>query len=356
MSKHKTNHNYNQEESFRQKYLKPIFVIPLLFLIVLGGYFYYNAFYALANHEYTKIAMDTVVELRIQVRGEEEAAHIKEQVFEEMERLEGLFTRTLKGSDVYRVNEHAGQKPVKVSPEVFQLTEKALEYARLSDGAFDPTIAPITDLWGFLGQEYRVPPDQELKDKLSLVDYEKIELNYEESKIYLPEKGMALELGGIAKGFIVDQAIEILLTKGIEHAFINAGGDIGLIGSRPDGEPWRIGVRNPRHEQEMIAVLPVSDLAVVTSGDYERAFEEDGTRYHHILDPETGMPAEELASATILAESVAEADVLSTAIIVLGPERGMEIIEQKAGVEGILVTPDLEVEISSGIEDLVELR
>ncbi len=346
----------NQDKSLRKKYIKPIYIIPLVVVIILGGYFYYNAYYALDSYEYTQITMDTVVDLRFQTIGERYAAQIKDQVFDEMERLEALFSRTLEDSDVYRVNEQAGKKPVEVSKEVFYVTEKALEYAELSDGAFDPTIAPITDLWGFLEHDYRVPSAGQLEEKLPLVDYEKIELDHEASTIYLSEEGMALELGGIAKGFIVDQAIEMLLQKEVEHAFVNAGGDIGVIGSRPDGEPWRIGVRNPRQEQEMIAVIPVSDQMVATSGDYERSFTENETRYHHILDPDTGMPTEDLASITILAESVLEADVLSTTLFILGPVQGMDLIEQKAGVEGILVTPDLEIEVSSGIADVVELQ
>jgi len=341
---------------FNNRFLKSIYMVPIVVLLILGGYFYYNAFYAVNTYDYTHLTMDTMVEIRFQTTGERRAGQIKEEVFSEMERLERLFDRTLENSDIYNLNEKAGQKPVEVSPEVFYVAEKALEYAELSGGAFDPTIAPVTDAWGFLGHEYRVPSEEQLNQKLTLVDYREIELDQKNSAVYLPEDDMALELGGIAKGFIVDRAMEVLTNHGVEHAFVNAGGDIGLIGSRPEDDPWRIGVRNPRQEQKMLAVLPVSDKAVATSGDYERSFEEDGVHYHHLLDPETGMPARELASVTIVADSVLEADVLSTTIFVLGREQGMQIIEQKEGVEGVLVTPELDIEYSSGLEEIIELR
>jgi len=189
-----------------------------------------------------------------------------------------------------------------------------------------------------------------------LVDYTVLEIDRELSTVYLPVTGMALELGGIAKGYIVDQTMQVLLAEGIEHAYVNAGGDIGLIGTKSDGSPWRIGVRHPRDANKIIAVLSASGGAVVTSGDYERAFIEAGISYHHILNPKTGMPARELTSVTIIAKTAIEADALSTTIFVLGPLKGMALIEQLTGVEGILITPDLQVLISSGLQGLVELE
>lgn len=300
--------------------------------------------------------MDTVVELSFSGPTNREAEQIKDEALQEIERLEALFSRTLPESDVSEVNRQAGIRPVTVSNEVFHVAGEAYAYALLSDGAFDPTIAPLIDLWGFLDHQYRVPGTAELITTLSFVDYTRLEIVSEEHSLFLPDKNMGLELGGIAKGYIVDRILHILKAAGIEHAFVNAGGDIGLIGTRPDGEQWRIGVRNPREENNIIAVLPAAGGSIVTSGDYERAFTVDGLSYHHILDPKTGLPARELISVTIVAGEAIIADAFSTAVFVLGPDKGMDLIEKSEGVEGLLITPQLEMIVSSGLEGIVELH
>jgi len=195
-----------------------------------------------------------------------------------------------------------------------------------------------------------------MANSIGLVDYTRIELDKDLSTIYLPDTGMSMELGGIAKGFIIDRALQILTEAGVQNAYINAGGDIGLIGPNRGGKPWIIGIRHPRDNNEVIAVLPVSGGAVVTSGDYERVFEEGGVTYHHILNPRTGMPAIDLISVTIIAETVIEADALSTAVFVLGPVDGLALIEELPGIEGILITPELELLVSSGLEGILELN
>lgn len=301
------------------------------------------------------LGMDTLVELRFFGPDGASASELSSRVFEEIDELEALFSRTETGSIVSSINDNAGHRPVPAGPSVYAVLEKALEYARLSEGAFDPTVGPLLDAWGFLNKEPAVPAPAELKSALRLVDYRFIELDPEEKEIFLTRRGMVLDLGGIAKGYIVDRALALLQAEDVEHAYINAGGDIGLIGTRPDGEPWRIGIRHPRREGELLAVLSLSGGAVVTSGDYERAFTEGDVRYHHILDPRTGMPAAALASVTITAESVLEADALATAIFVLGPESGMQLIEALPAVEGVLVKSNEEVIVSPGLRDAVEL-
>ncbi|MGM0653227.1 MAG: FAD:protein FMN transferase, partial [Bacillota bacterium] len=244
---------------------------------------------------------------------------------------------------------------VEVSPEALYVTEQAVEFAELTEGSFDPTIAPLVDLWGFLGQEYRLPELQELERKIPFVDYADLEIDRDHSELFLPREQMGLELGGIAKGFIVDQALQVLEQAGVKHAFINAGGDIGLLGSKPGGEPWRVGISDPRETERIIAVLSIDSCSVVTSGDYERSFVEGGEKYHHILDPETGMPADELASVTVVADTTLTADVLSTAVFVLGPQRGLQLLDDLDEAEGVLITPELEVLVSSGLEDKIEI-
>jgi len=301
-------------------------------------------------------AMDTLVEMRfvsVDNAGDEE---IIGSVIAEIERLEALLSRSETDSDVVAINRAAGQQAVAVSPETLALIEEALYFAEISGGAFDPTIAPLTDAWGFWDQAHRLPADEELARALELVDYSMVELDPEKKTVYLPLEEMALELGGIAKGYIVDRALELLSSKGVTSAFVNAGGDIGLIGLRPDGEPWKIGVGHPREEGAVIVVIPLSGGAVVTSGDYRRFFEEDGVIYHHIIDPATGYPAGDLISVTITAPTVMEADALSTAVFVLGPEAGMSLVESLPHIEGILIGPGLEIYLSSGLEGLAELR
>lgn len=339
-----------------QVLLRPVYIIGLLVLIILAAFLYSRTHHAVNTFTYTHMTMDTVVEIRFQAPGTRAAEEIRDAVFAEIERLERLFSRSVEDSDVVAVNKEAGRRPVTVSSEVFYVTEQALHFAELSGGAFDLTVAPLTDLWGFFSEyDYRVPAPGEIKATLEFVDYGLVVMDPDRQSIFLPVEGMGLELGGIAKGYIVDQALKILSEAGIQNAYINAG-DIGLLGSRPDGEPWRIGVRNPRDKSDIIAVLPLTNRAVDTSGDYERAFEEGGVKYHHLLDPETGMPAMELASVTVVAETTMEADALSTAAFVLGLEKGMALIEGLAGVEGIFVTPQLEITVSSGLETIIELK
>lgn len=332
------------------------YALPVLMIAGVAGYAIYQNVSGDDMHTAYILTMDSSLEMRFSESSTKPADQLEEEVFNAVERLENIFSRTAESSDISRVNDAAGKSPVLVSSEVLYVTQKALHYAALSSGAFDPTIGPLIDVWGFLGQDYRVPEADQLKNALSLVDHTLINVDDALSTVYLPEEKMVLELGGIAKGYIVDQALDILRAAGVEHAFINAGGDIGLLGLNPEGEPWQIGVRHPRELNVIIAVIPMHGGAIVTSGDYERSFEDEGVDYHHILDPVKGYPARGLASVTIIAETAIEADALSTAVFVLGPERGMALIEEKSAVEGILITPEIEVLLSSGLEDIVELR
>ena len=353
----KRSQSADKQQALHRKLPGSYYIIPLIFIVIIiiiciilqsGSSDRLNVYYLMT--------MDTSVELRFTESKKKNAEQIRDTVSAEMIRLETIFSRSLPNSEINEVNRQAGLKPVSVSHEVIYVAVQAYYYARISDGAFDPTIAPLIDLWGFLGHNYRLPTTAEIENILPLVDYTLLEIDSEQSSLFLPREDMGLELGGIAKGYIVDRALEALSSEGIEHAFINAGGDIGLIGTRTDGSPWRIGVRHPREENKIIAVFPATGGAVVTSGDYERFFSEEGITYHHILDPETGMPARELASVTIAAQTAIDADALSTAVFVLGPTKGLALIESLPGVEGILIKPNLEILISSGLEGIVELN
>ena len=218
-------------------------------------------------------------------------------------------------SDIYRINQHPGES-VEVSLDTLIMLKTALDISDQSQGAFDVTVAPLMDLWDFMGKKY-VPTNIELEELLHFVDYRQIQID-EEAKTVTINPGFGLDFGAIAKGYATDCAVKALRQKGIKHALINAGGNVYAIGEKPDGKPWRIGIRHPREDGELLGVVEVVDQAVVTSGDYERYFEENGLRYHHIVDPKTGFPANTAYSVTIVSDTSMIADCLSTAVFVMG--------------------------------------
>jgi FAD:protein FMN transferase len=346
----------NGKRDLKELFFGLRFVIALLVLLSIAFLLISCVSSSGYSHVYYLTTMDTVVELRFNLPDDRRADEVKEAVFNEIKRLEKLFSRTVKGSEVNLINQFAGIKQVPVSPETLVLIEKTLYYSEISEGAFDPTTGPLINLWGFLGQEYRLPSDAEINRILPLVDYEKLIIDQVRSAVLLPDKAMALDLGGIAKGFIVDRAVNLLELFGVKEAYINAGGDLALVGCKTDGERWRIGIRHPRDEDKIIAVIEVAGGAVVTSGDYQRYFKRGGIAYHHIIDPSTGWPARALISVTVIAETVSEADALSTAVFVLGPQKGLSLIEELAGTEGVLITPELEIICSSGLDGMVEIQ
>ncbi len=311
---------------------------------------------------YERILMDTHVELTFYTeKDEEKSDQIAQKTFAEMQKLEEMFDRGRESSEIWEINENAGQEPVTVANEVLGLIEDSLYYGEKTRGAFDITIAPVMDLWGFYGNDPQLPDRREIEEKLNSVDYRWVELDTAEGTVFLPREGMALDLGGIAKGYVVDRGMEVLKEEGIEHAFVNAGGDIRVIGGKPgeDDPLWKIGIPHPGSEgvrrDRLAARVPLHSSAIATSGDYERFFEKEGERYHHILDPATGYPADELSGVTVIASEAVEADILSTSIFVMGRQEGMELVEELEEVEAVLITPDDEIYYSSGLEDILEL-
>ncbi|MDH5175012.1 MAG: FAD:protein FMN transferase, partial [Elusimicrobiota bacterium] len=210
---------------------------------------------------------------------------------------------------------------------------------------------PLWKIWKFEGENLEVPEKVEIERALKLVNYHKMILKSD--KISFAEKGMGIDLGGIAKGYAVDAAVRVLKKENINSAMVNAGGDIYVLG-RKQGKPWRIGIRHPRREGEILGTIEVEDRAIVTSGDYERFFFSEGKRYHHIINPKTGYPADECQSVTIVAKETTFADGLATGIFVLGPSEGMALIESLEGVEGVIVSKEGDVSTSSGLVSKIE--
>ncbi len=290
--------------------------------------------------------MGTSLELRVigpDARALEQALDAAEA---EIRRVEDLMT-DWRPSPLETLNEAAGRGPEVTDPELVELIARAIEIQRLTKGAFDVTYAAIGRLWDFKTSPPLVPDEAAVRAALPFVDATRIRVSVDASTVELPE-GFRIGLGGIAKGYGVDRAMDVLMKHGIRHAIVNAGGDLKALG-RKFGEPWTIAIKHPRDRERVLALLPVSNTCVVTSGDYERFFERDGKRYHHILDPRTGYPATGCMSATVVAPNAAFADALATALCVLGPETGLELVETLPRVEALLVDLEGAVHTSTGL-------
>lgn len=281
-------------------------------------------------------AMDTYIryQLLTEDKALAEAGMDKvEETFLEIDRLTNRFQE----SELSAVNKNAGLASVKVSKELFEIVETALKWSDKTDGAFNILIGSVMDMWGFGSEKPTVPTEEELAEALSKTDYHKIMLDAEQSTLFLPEKGMVMDLGGVAKGYATDKAVEALKELGIENAIINAGGNIYALGSKDGKMPWKVGVQDPRDSQGIAALLEVRDAALVSSGGYQRYFEVDGIRYHHILDPATGCPARASAGTTVIMKSAVVADILSTALFVKGPVEGIALAEELNQVAAVMI-------------------
>lgn len=339
-------------QSAKKRHSQVVFFVLLgLGLVTLAGYFLFYVPYLEAHASSTAqrsmILMDTVVDVRVDGRNSEQ---LVEEVFALMDDLEGMLSRFVAGSDVSNVNARAGQW-VEVSPVTLAVIELGVELGELTGGVFDITVGAVLDLWGFGSGRYYVPTEEELAAALSTVDYTRVEIDRAKNMVRIPE-GTVLDLGGIAKGYIVDAGTQILREAKVQRSIINAGGDISVIGRRPDNLPWRVGVQNPEKPSEIRWILPLDDESVVTSGDYQRFFTHEGVRYHHIIDPRTGYPARELTSVTIVGNGAAACDALSTAVFVLGLEEGRALVESLPDVEAIIVSSS-EIWISPGLAKVV---
>jgi len=248
---------------------------------------------------------------------------------------EALLSITLEGSDVWRIN-HAGGAPVEVSPQTIELIRTGLEFGEISGGLFDVTIGRLSRLWDFSGNP-SVPGANELEAARSTVDYRQIVVNTDTVRMGDPEAW--IDLGGIAKGYIAGCIAGFLIGRGVTGAVVDLGGDVAIVGGKPDGSPWKVGVRRPFGERsELLGAIETGEASIVTSGVYERGFEENGVRYHHILDPNTGMPVDsDVVSVTVVAENAMLGDVMSTIIMLVGSENALDTLGQTPGFFGALL-------------------
>ncbi len=270
-------------------------------------------------------------------------------VEDEAQRLERLLSRFLPESDISRINCSAGVKSEKINAETFEILLRAIECSAISQGLFDITVDPLADLWDYKHAS-EPPANDRIEMVLPLVNYSDLELDTVQKSAGLKNSGQSVDLGGIGKGFASDRFMEIFQEYGVISAYSNIGGNVSTLGDKPDGSPWRVGIRHPRLNG-LLGAVAVTGKAVVTSGDYERYFfNKEGRRFHHILNPITGYPAESgLVSVTVVADSAMTADALSTAVFVAGLERGLALIEKYPGTEAVLADAKLQVYVTQGL-------
>jgi thiamine biosynthesis lipoprotein len=288
-----------------------------------------------------------------------------EAAFNRVDEIEKIASSSISTSDVNKINEAAGKEYVNVHPEIIKIIKTSVEYSKISNGAFDITVSPLIKLWGIGTADERIPADPEIKERVALVGYNNISINDADNSVKLMKAGMAIDLGGVAKGFTADEIIKVLKKYDVNRAIINLGGSsIYTLGKKPDKTLWSIAIQNPRKEKNEgnIGIVNLNQGALSTSGDYQRFFIKEGKRYHHILDPATGYPAEAgVMSDTILVDSSIDdcnmiADILTKITFVSGVDKGFKIIDSLEGISCMALTKDFKIYKSSRwhtkIEDL----
>ena len=298
--------------------------------------------------------MGTLVTITSVARSEAAAQAAATAGFSEIHRLEQLLSTWIPTSELSRVNTSAGVKPVHVSPETLTVVQRAIQVAEMTDGGFNIAIGPAVDAWSVI-EGRRIPTESELEALRPLVDLMSVHVDVQEQTIYLGKAGMRIDVGGIGKGYAADQAVDALRSAGAIAGVVALSGDIKTFGRSPGGKMFHVGIQHPRKDGSVLAWIDLQDEAISTAGDYERFFEREGVRYHHILDPRTLQPARSCQSVTVIAREGVWADGLDTGIFVMGPERGMELVEQLPDVEAIIVDAEGRLLVSSGLKQRVRL-
>ncbi len=293
--------------------------------------------------------MGTLVTITAVAPTEEAAQRAVTAGFQEIHRLEEILSTWIPASDLSRVNAAAGREPVRVAPEAFLLIKRSLEMAALTEGGFNIAVGPAVDVWS-VTERAHIPTTNELTSLKPLVDLDQIRLDEQAGTVFLTRAGMRIDVGGIGKGFAVDLAAAVMRAAGASAGVVALSGDIKTFGRMPVGERFRFGIQHPRKEGTILASLELENEAISTAGDYERYFERDGVRYHHILDPQTLRPARLCQSVTVIAPEGTLADGLDTGIFVMGAERGMALVERLPDVEAVIVDDAGKVLVSSGLK------
>jgi FAD:protein FMN transferase len=319
-------------------------------LRAIGFRLLFAAFFTGAAHaewiSETQNIMGTRCAVELWSEDREKGAAAIASVFDDMHRIDRLMSTWKEDTEISRVNREAGKHPVRISAELFGLLQTSVQYSELTHGAFDITYASVGYLYDF---KKGVHPDQQAIDAaLPGINWRHMQLDPKKLTVRFTRPGMRIDLGGIAKGHSVDNGIEILRKQGITRAMVNAGGDTRIIGDR-FGKPWVVGIRDPDHEGKTFLRMPLTDTAFSTSGDYERYFDEDGKRFHHIIDPKTGDSARKCRSVTIISGTATRTDALTKSVFIMGPEEGIKFIDTLADVDAVAVAPDGKVFYSKGL-------
>lgn len=290
-------------------------------------------------------AMDTIIELTVYA---EDPSGILNEARQMIQDYEKLFSVNIETSDVAKLNLAKGAS-VQVSQETYELIEKSIEMSELTGGIFDISIYPLVRAWGFTTGEYRVPAKEEIQEILKHVAYSGIKLE-EDHKVSL-DREMQIDLGGIAKGYVSQQLMELFRKKKVTAAVVSLGGNVQTCGRKPDGSPFTVGITDPMDGVSVLGTIQVDEKAVITSGSYQRYFEKDGTVYHHIMDKAIGAPAEsDLSSVTVICDNGETADSLATALFVMGKSKAVQFAEDHDGIQLILIDKQNKVWTSEGIE------
>lgn len=302
----------------------------------------------------TDFALGTVCTVNLY---EEGTAAAQDEIFARLKELDAILSANRDDSNVGAINASAGIAPVKASPETIVVLKEALAFAEKTGGLFDPSVGPLVKVWNIGTEEAAVPPGEEIERTRALINWRDVVIDEAAGTVFLKREGMRLDLGAIAKGYAADECVRIIAKRGIKRAIVDLGGNVYAFGNKAKDTPWTIGIRDPENNTgDSVLSLKVSDRSVVTSGVYERYFIEEGKRYHHILDPRTGFPAEsELLSVTIVAKPSMLADALSTSVFLLGPDKGLELIEATGDTEAIFIDLKGNVRLSSGLKGLVSV-
>lgn len=300
--------------------------------------------------ERKEFLMGTYVIVQVYDEGKEAAVDL---AFDRIKELEEKITVNEDGTELYQINQNAGKSSVKVSDDLFELLERSAEYSESPADGFDYTIGPIVDLWRIGYDDARLPSQDEIDAALSLVEHEHVQLNADEKSVYLEKLGMSIDLGAIAKGYIADEAMQVLIDEDVTVGMVDLGGNLVIRGDSPRREEggWNVGVQDPFSTRgEIAGFLNLKDRSIVTSGIYERYLEVDGVQYHHLLSPETGYPFDnDIAGVTIISEKSIDGDALSTGVFSLGLEEGLAYVNGLKNIEAVFVTKDRDLYTSDGI-------
>ena len=319
----------------------------LLFILILVVGFSANA---QLIHKRKVSLLGSPFEITVVANDTTKANQYEDMAIAEVKRIENLISDWIPTTPLSQINQNAGKQAVKVPLELIELIERSIKIAKLTDGAFDISYASMDRIWKFDGSMKEMPSPEAIKKSVERVGYENIIINKEQQTVFLKLEGMKLGMGGIGQGYIADKVKAHLMANGCSAGLVNISGDISTWGKQPNGEQWKVGIKNPMNKNKIFATFPLEDTAVETSGSYEKYVTFNGKRYSHIIDTRTGYPATGLISVSIFAKTTELADALATGVFVMGKDAGMNLVNQLPGIGCIMVDEDGKISTSNNID------